>query len=83
LSNKDENILEFIKNLENSDISSIGWELVFGKLFDRIGFNIITIPLPKKSEITVIIKEFKKIKIRLFHTEYFNINKFFKSFFGK
>lgn len=63
LSNKDENILEFIKNLGNSDISAIGGELVFGKLFDRIGFNIINNQIFKDLVISRLIYQGSKLKL--------------------
>lgn len=34
-------IQNFLKNLSNSNIHTIGPELIFGKLFDKIGFNKI------------------------------------------
>jgi len=41
LSSNDETILDFLQNLSNSNIRAIGAELVFGRLFDHIGFNQI------------------------------------------
>jgi transposase len=63
LSNNDENILEFIKNLTNSDISAVGGELVFGKVFDKIGFNTIDNKLFKELVISRIIYQGSKLKL--------------------
>lgn len=41
LSNTDEKILNFTKSLSNTNITAVGAELVFGRLFDNIGFNEI------------------------------------------
>jgi transposase len=40
-SQSDANIEGFLNTLKNADISVIGPELVFGKIYDRIGFNAI------------------------------------------
>lgn len=40
-SKKDLVVENFIQGLSNANIRTIGPELIFGKLFDRIGFNII------------------------------------------
>ena len=34
-------IMDFVKNLSNRQIHTIGPELVFGSIFDKIGFNAI------------------------------------------
>lgn len=41
LTEEEKTIKNFVDDLNNSQIHTIGPELIFGKLFDRIGFNII------------------------------------------
>lgn len=41
LSQSDANIEGFLNTLKNADVSVIGPELVFGKIYDHIGFNAI------------------------------------------
>lgn len=41
LTEEEKTIKNFVEDLNNSQIRTIGPELIFGKLFDRIGFNII------------------------------------------
>lgn len=41
-SQSDANIEGFLNTLKNADVSVIGPELVFGKIYDHIGFNAIT-----------------------------------------
>jgi len=66
LSNNDEKILDFTKSLSNSNITAVGAELVFGKLFDSIGFNIVDDKLFKDLVISRIIYQGSKLKL----TEY-------------
>ncbi len=35
------NVLDFVQTLENASIRTLGPELIFGKLFDEIGFGVI------------------------------------------
>lgn len=41
LTEEEKTIKNFVEDLKNSQIRTIGPELIFGKLFDRIGFNVI------------------------------------------
>lgn len=40
-SNESKIVESFIRNLSNSQVQTIGPEAVFGKIFDKIGFNVI------------------------------------------
>ena len=63
LSQNDSFILNFIKSLKNSNISMIGAELVFGRLYKEIGFDIIKEPLLKELVISRIIYQGSKLKL--------------------
>ena len=63
LSNSDETILNFTKSLTNTNISTVGAELVFGSLFDSIGFNVIDNKLFKDLVISRIIYQGSKLKL--------------------
>ncbi|KAB7881169.1 IS1634 family transposase [Poseidonibacter ostreae] len=63
LSNTDENILNFTKSLSNSNITAVGAELVFGRLFDSIGFNVIQDQLFKDLVLSRIIYQGSKLKL--------------------
>jgi hypothetical protein len=63
LSHSDEDILGFLKNLTNTNISTVGAELVFGALFDQIGFNAIANKLFKDLVISRIIYQGSKLKL--------------------
>jgi transposase len=52
----------FLSNLSNSDIQVIGPELVFGKIFDRIGYDEITAPLFRHLVITRLVSPGSKLK---------------------
>ena len=63
LSNADENILNFTKSLSNTNITAVGAELVFGRLFDSIGFNVIQDQLFKDLVLSRIIYQGSKLKL--------------------
>ncbi len=63
ISNDDENILNFTRSLSNSNITAVGAELVFGRLFDSIGFNIVDDKLFKDLVISRIIYQGSKLKL--------------------
>jgi len=66
LSDEDETILNFTKTLSNSNIKAVGADLIFGKLFDYIGFDIIKDQLFKDLVLSRIIYQGSKLKL----TEY-------------
>ena len=41
----------FVRTLNNAQVQVIGPELVFGTLFDRIGYNAITYALPRSKQV--------------------------------
>lgn len=59
----DEAILNFTKQLANSSIRSIGTQLVFGKLFDAMGFETIDSELFRDLVISRIIYQGSKLKL--------------------
>lgn len=63
LSNTDEHILNFTKSLSNTNITAVGAELVFGRLFDSIGFNIVQDQLFKDLVLSRIIYQGSKLKL--------------------
>ena len=63
LSNTDEHILNFSKSLSNTNITAVGAELVFGRLFDSIGFNIVKDQLFKDLVLSRIIYQGSKLKL--------------------
>ena len=66
LSLSDEQILQFLKSLANSNITAVGAQLVFGALFDRIGFDKIEDEMFKNLVLSRIIYQGSKLKL----TEY-------------
>lgn len=61
--NADELAIEnFLKDLRNSQIHTIGPELIFGTLFDRIGFNAIKEELFRHLVITRLVYPVSKLK---------------------
>ena len=66
-SNQDESILNFTQQLSNSNIQAVGSQLIFGKLFDYMGFNILENQLFKDLVLSRIIYQGSKLKL----TEYF------------
>jgi len=63
ISENDEKILAFSQTLNNANISMVGAELVFGTLFDRIGFDAIKHPLFKDLVISRIVYQGSKLKL--------------------
>ncbi len=63
---KDETILNFTKTLSNANIKAVGAELIFGALFNHIGFNAIKDQLFKDLVLSRIIYQGSKLKL----TEY-------------
>ncbi len=55
-------IEDFLKGLSNSQIHTIGPELIFGTLFDRIGFDIIKEDLFRHMVITRLVYPVSKLK---------------------
>ena len=55
-------IEEFCQKLSNSNIRTIGPELIFGKLFDRIGFNVVPNKLFRHLVITRLAYPTNKLK---------------------
>jgi len=63
---EEEAMLRFAHSLSNSDIVPVGAKLVFGRLYDRIGFDVIKEPLLKELVISRIVYPGSKLKL----TEY-------------
>ena len=63
---EDETILNFTKSLSNTNITAVGAELIFGTIFDNIGFNVVQDKLFKDLVISRIIYQGSKLKL----TEY-------------
>lgn len=62
-SSKDDAFIEsFLKNLRNAQIQVIGPELIFGKIYDHIGFNIIANDLFRHLVITRLYHPGSKLK---------------------
>ena len=55
-------ILEFVDHLRNASIRTLGPELIFGKLFDEIGFNAIAEPLFRDIVIARLVYPTSKLK---------------------
>ena len=62
LSSNDEAILHFAKNLHNDNITSVGGELVFGSLFDAMGFGAIDDRMFRNLVLSRIIYQGSKLK---------------------
>ena len=62
-SSKDETILDFTKQLSNSNIKSVGARLVFGRLFDSMGFDAVKDQLFKDLVMSRIIYQGSKLKL--------------------
>ncbi len=61
--NTDELTIEnFLKGLRNKQVHTIGPELIFGTLFDRIGFNVIKDELLRHLVITRLVYPVSKLK---------------------
>lgn len=61
-SEKDELIDQTISDIENADIRTIGPEIVFGKIYDSIGFNQIEEPLFRHLVISRLAFPLSKLK---------------------
>ena len=72
----------FANSISNNDISVIGPELIFGKLFDDIGFNAISDPLLRDLIITRIVYQGSKLKIvdylRLYQHTDINVDRIYR-----
>lgn len=55
-------VKNFVKDLSNRQIRTIGPELIFGALFDRIGFGILPDPLFRDIVITRLVYPTSKLK---------------------
>lgn len=71
-SNDDKNILNFTKTLSNNHIKAVGSELVFGRLFDFMGFNAIDNKLFKDLVLSRIIYQGSKLKLSEYLKRYEN-----------
>jgi transposase len=63
LSENDKKLLSFSQTLNNANISVVGAKLVFGTLFDRIGFDVIKNPLFKDLVLSRILYQGSKLKL--------------------
>lgn len=63
IDNEDESILNFTKSLSNSNVRAVGAELVFGAIFDKIGFNIVNDKLFKELVLSRIVYQGSKLKL--------------------
>ena len=55
-------ILDFVEQLRNASIRTLGPELIFGRLFDEIGFNAIPEPLFRDIVVTRLVYPTSKLK---------------------
>jgi hypothetical protein len=55
-------ILDFLRTLENASIRTVGPELIFGKLFDLIGFNAVPDSLFRDIVIARLVHPVSKLK---------------------
>jgi len=55
-------VLEFVRTLQNASIRTVGPELIFGRLFDQIGFNAIPEPLFRDIVIARLVYPTSKLK---------------------
>ncbi len=61
--NKEKSIIEnFLKDLSNAQIHTVGPEIIFGTLFDRIGFNIVKEDLFRDIVVTRLVYPTSKLK---------------------
>ncbi len=72
VSDKDETILDFAHTLSNSNVIPIGAKLVFGRLYDKIGFGAIEAPLLKALVLSRIIYQGSKLKLTQYLRRYEN-----------
>src|SRR5574344_312036 len=71
-SNQDKSILNFTQQLSNSNIQAVGSQLIFGKLFDYMGFNILENQLFKDLVLSRIIYQGSKLKLTEYLKRYEN-----------
>jgi transposase len=62
-SQRDEEILDFMETLSNTNITAVGAELIFGRLFNEIGFQVIDDELFKALVLSRIIYQGSKLKL--------------------
>jgi len=55
-------VLDFVQTLSNASIRTVGPELIFGRLFDEIGFGVIPEPLFRDIEIARLVYPTSKLK---------------------
>jgi hypothetical protein len=55
-------VLDFVRTLQNASIRTVGPELVFGRLFDRIGFGVIPEKLFREIVIARLVYPTSKLK---------------------
>jgi transposase len=55
-------VLDFVQSLRNASIRTVGPELIFGRLFDQIGFNAIPEQLFRDIVITRLVYPISKLK---------------------
>lgn len=63
-------VSDFVSYLNNSQVRTVGPELIFGKLFDSIGFNIIPEQLFRDIVITRLVYPTSKLKTADYLTRY-------------
>ena len=63
INDEDESILNFTKSLSNSNITAVGAKLIFGSIFNHIGFDIIEDKLFKDLVLSRIIYQGSKLKL--------------------
>ena len=55
-------ILDFVQTLDNASVRTVGPELIFGRLFDEIGFDAIPEPLFRDMVIARLVYPTSKLK---------------------
>lgn len=79
----DLSVRQFLATLENTDIRTIGPELIFGTIFDRIGFNTVNDDLFRHMVIARLAFPLSKLKtvdyLRRFHGMEVTVDALYKS----